>query len=145
MNIRILEEPERMIVTYQWTPYGNEHREVQKTFTIDRTTCHFGNTRPWLICPQCGTICAVVYFGARGGSYACRKCVGITYRSQCKDLIDRAWRKQYKLEKDLIDGWIKPKGIHWKTCGRLREGINECEQQKDIALMISARRWGFEF
>lgn len=145
VNIKVQDYPERMIVSYQWTPYGDEPREVQNTFTIDRTTCHFGNTRPWLICPQCGTRCAVVYFGARGGRYACRQCVGITYHSQCEDLMGRAWRKQHKLEKHLIDGWSKPKGMHWKTCDRLREGINECEQQKDIALIISARRWGFEF
>ena len=58
--------------------------------------------------------------------------------------MGRAWRKQCKLEKHLIDGWRKPKGMHWKTCDRLREGINECEMQKDIALMIGIKRLGIE-
>ena len=99
-----LPHPELMIVTYQWTHYGYEAREVQNNFIVDRSPCHFINTHPWLICPQYLTRCAVFFFVARGGRYACCQCVGITYHTQCEDLMGRAWRKQRKIEKHLIDG-----------------------------------------
>ena len=58
--------------------------------------------------------------------------------------MDRAWIKQRKIESRLIDGWDKPKGMHWKTYDRLHDEIQECERRKDIALMKAMARFGFE-
>ena len=58
------------------------------------------------------------------------------------DAMGRAWIRQRKLEAKLIDGWQKPKRMRWKTFERLQAGIDECERQKDIALMIVMARMG---
>ena len=59
--------------------------------------------------------------------------------------IDRAWIRQRKLEAKLIDGWQKPKRMRWKTLERLQEKINDCEKQKDTALIMAMARMGIVF
>ncbi len=56
--------------------------------------------------------------------------------------MDRAWIKQRKLETKLIDGWLKPKRMRYKTFERLQEKINDCERQKDAALIMVMARMG---
>ncbi len=149
IRVRVADDPERVILSYQWTPYGHDPRDVECSLWIDRTPCNYGGSRPWIICPSCGRRCAVVYFGAPGGRYACRRCVRVAYYSQSEDLMDRAWRKQRKIERKLAsgagdwNGWQKPKGMHLKTFDRLRQGIIECEQQKDFALVAFMNRMGW--
>lgn len=141
VNVRVTDSLEQAILSYQWTPYGSDPRNVECALTIDRTPCNYGGSRPWFLCPQCWRRCAVVYFAR--GRYACRHCNQIAYYSQSEDLMDRAWRKQRKLEARLLDGWRKPKGMHWKTCERIQRGILECEQQKDRALRAMMIRMGW--
>ena len=74
VGVRVVDDAQRMILTYQWTPHGNEPRTVECSFLINCTPCNYGGSRPWLLCPSCGRRCAVVYFGAPGGRYACRRC-----------------------------------------------------------------------
>lgn len=118
VNVRVTGSPEQVILSYQWTPSGGEPRTMECALPIERTNCNYGGTRPWFLCPKCQRRCAVVYFG--GGSYACRRCNQIAYYSQSEDLMDRAFRKKRKLEARLVDGWGKPKGMHWRTYERLR-------------------------
>jgi hypothetical protein len=143
VSVRVSDSLDRVTLSYQWTPYGSDPQSVECALQIERTACNYGGSRPWFLCPTCGRRCAVVYFGR--GRYACRHCNHVAYYSQSEDLMDRAWRKQRKLEAKLIDGWRKPKGMHWKTCERLQDKINECERQKDYALMVAMQRFGFEF
>jgi hypothetical protein len=145
ISVRVADDPERVILSYTWTPYGHDPQAIQCSLWIYRTPCNYGGSRPWFICPQCQRRCAVVYLGARGGRYACRHCSRVAYYSQSEDLIGRVWRKQRKLESKLIDGWEKPKGMHWKTCERLRDGIMQCEEIRDRAIVDYARRLGFDW
>jgi hypothetical protein len=141
-GVRVTDNPERVILSYQWTPYGGDPQSVECALQIDRTVCNYGGSRPWFLCPACWRRCAVVYFGR--GRYACRHCNHVAYYSQSEDLMGRAWRKQHKLEAKLNDGWHRPKGMHWKTYERLRDGIIECEWQKDCALVVAMARMGIE-
>lgn len=141
-GVQVTDNAERVILSYQWTPYGGDPQSVECSLWVDRTPCNYGGSRPWFRCPTCGRRCAVVYFGR--GRYACRRCNHVAYYSQSEDLMGRAWRKQRKIEAKLIDGWHKPKGMHWKTCERLQDKINECERQKDYALMVAMAGLGFE-
>lgn len=141
IGIQVSADAEHVTLDYQWTPYGSDPISVKQPIKFERTSCNYGGSRPWFRCPKCGRRCAVLYFG--NGRYACRKCNQVAYTSQSEDSMSRAWRKQNKIEAKLIDGWGKPKGMHWKTYERLRDGIMECERQKDIALMKAMARFGF--
>lgn len=137
VGVRIADDVQRMILTYQWTPYGSETRTVECSLWINRTPCNYGGFRPWVLCPSCGRRCAVVYFGAPSGRYACRRCSRVAYLSQCEDETGRLWRKQRKIECKLAgsasewNGWQKPKGMHQQTFDRLRSQIAEMEVRKD--------------
>ena len=151
VSVRVSDDPERVVLSYQWTPYDSDPQSVECTLRVNRTACTYGGNRPWFLCPQCGQRCAVVYFGARGGRYACRKCVRVAYCSQSEDVMARAWRKQGKIEKRLAggegewNGWQRPKGMHHKTFHRLLDKIDASEQQKDFALMTMMERMGLMF
>ena len=73
----------------------------------------------------------VVYFGAPGGRYACRKCLNLDYLSEAKDGTGRLWSKQTKLEARLGEDGEKPKGMHWKTYERICDRLGNVEEQKD--------------
>lgn len=137
VGVRVASDPERVILTYQWTPYNSEPRHVECSLQIERTPCNYGGVRPWFRCPSCGRRCAVVYYGAPGGRYACRRCVRVTYLSQCEDETGRLWRKQRKIDRKLAggagewDGWQKPKGMHQKTFSHQVKKLNQIEGDKD--------------
>lgn len=151
ISVRVADDAERVILSYQWTPYGSDPQSVECSLWIDRTACTYGGTRPWFLCPQCGRRGAVMYFSGRSGHYACRHCARIAYYSQSEDLISRLWRKQHKIEKRLAGGagewnhWQKPKGMHWKTFARLRSVIMDCEHKRNAELAAAISRMGWIF
>ena len=142
VGVRVTDE--RVILSYQWTPPNSESRDVECVIWVERTPCNYGGTRPWFRCPSCGRRCAVVYFGAPGGRYACRRCLRVAYLSQCEDEMGRLWRRQRKIEGRLAgvadewDGRQRPKGMHQKTFDRLRRQIWELEVQRDEVFDIQA-------
>ena len=83
----------------------------------------------------------MVYFGAPGARYACRRCARVAYYSQSEDAIDRMWRKQRKIEAKL-----ERKGLHEKTKEKLWARWNEAEARKDrlftLRMMPLMQRWG---
>ena len=135
--------PETLRLHYQWSIDNDPPNRTECSIAIDRTRCHYGGNRPWFLCPKCGRRCGVLYFRGRGaGLYQCRACAGIAYASQCQDSVGRSWIKQGKIEARLLDGWHKPKGMHWKTYERLRKVVIGCEQIRDDALVVMQQRWG---
>jgi len=122
--------------------YALEGRDIENILAIVKTPCYFGGVRWWFKCPKCGERYAKLFFNKRNGFYACRNCVGVTYYSQCEDSMDRAWRKQIKLEKRLGRYLMKPKGMHQSTHTRIFNQIRECERQRDDFLYSYASRLG---
>lgn len=148
VGVRVAGDAQRVILTYQWTPYNGEPHHVDCTLRIERTPCNYGGGRPWFLCPSCERRCAVVYFGAPGGRYACRHCVRVGYLSQCEDETGRLWLKQRKIECRLAggaaewNGWTKPKGMHQQTFDRLRRQIWELEMRRDeLIAVLAASLW----
>ena len=84
----------------------------------------------------------MVYFGARGGRYACRRCLRLAYMSETEDLSGRLWRKQAKLENRLDEDWARPKGMHTRTWERLKGQLCDIESQKDRLLWGAMARLG---
>lgn len=102
-----------------------------------------GGDRPWFVCPIKGERVAILYL--RHGRFACRHCNRIAYSSQSEDWLDRLWRRQSKLEAQLVNGIERPAGMHGTTYMRLREAIVDCEMQRDEALYVFMERHSLLF
>lgn len=136
VGVRVADDGRRLTLSYQWTPYNSEPRDVECSLWIAHTPCNYGGSRPWFRCPLCGRRCAVVYYGAPGGRFACRHCARVGYLSQCEDETGRLWRKQRKIERRLFGevgewSWKRPKGMHQQTFDRLRDQYWQLEMRKD--------------
>lgn len=82
---------------------------------VERTSCRYGGTRPWFRCPRCRSRRAVLYGFASDGKFGCWGCMDVVYESQDARKMSRLWRRQAKLEAKLLDGYRKPKCMHWST------------------------------
>lgn len=109
--------------------YRANGTETAQTFTIERTPCPFGGSRPWLRCWRCSRRVAVLFL--RGDRFACRSCGGVAYASQSEDDIGRAWRTQTKLERRLDDDLKRPKGMRQATYEHLVARIIGCERLRE--------------
>ena len=94
--------------------------------SITYTPCHYGGARPWFGCPRCGQRCAKLYFCE--GSFLCRKCHGLGYRSQLEAsgerprLIAQRIRRSLGASGNLLVPFPpKPPKMHWRTYFRIRE------------------------
>lgn len=88
------------------------------------TRCHFGGTRPWLIC-LCGQRVAKLYPGL-GHYMCCRKCMNLAYQSQRRSRKGRLYRKAEEIRNRLWDSGLpgidafpkRPFRMHKKTFAR---------------------------
>lgn len=110
------------------------------TISIDRTPCTFGGWRKWFRCLQCNSRCAVLYL--RSGWWRCRQCSSVVYASQSEDAIDRAWRRQHRIEARLGPDGSRPGRMHHATYGRLRAAVRACEMQRDEQIALAIARLG---
>ncbi|MFZ2999699.1 MAG: hypothetical protein WA071_05175 [Undibacterium umbellatum] len=88
---------------------------------IGETICNYGGTRSWFICPYCQHRSAKLYL--KLSRFACRCCQRLRYQSQALDPLARNQWSYSKLQKRLIDGEIKPKGMHWRTYERIKDQL----------------------
>ena len=139
-SVNIWVHEHQVTLSYQWTPRGSDPQSVICPIQIARTACTYGGNRSWFLCPRCWRRCAVVYFGAPGGHYSCRRCLRLGYMSEAEGAMDRLWRKQRKLEKRLGEDYEKPKGMHWRTYERMTEQISDIEEEKDGLFVVYAAR-----
>lgn len=133
-------QAEQVTLHYKRTPRGDSPQHVTYSIRIARTPCHYGGERSWFLCPQCWRRCAVVYFGAPGGRYACRMCLRLAYVCETEGTMDRLWRKQRKLENRLGEDCEKPTGMHWRTYESLVHRISDIEEEKDALFVMFASR-----
>lgn len=110
----------------------NNH-PVSQHILVLRTACNYGGTRAWFGCPRCSRRVGVLFLRGTAG-FVCRHCGRVAYRSQSEDAMGRAWLKQHKAERQLDDGWRRPKGMHQKTYDKLIACIFDCEERRDNAL-----------
>ncbi len=124
---------------------GGEQRG--QAIRLERTACRFGGWRRWFRCPSatCGRRCAVLYWPPGGEAFACRSCWGLTYRSRLLTPSDRLYLRRDRVVARLGpvrpgDVPPKPRGMQWRTYGRIRA---QAEELADRALIAAARRLGF--
>lgn len=101
--------------------------------SITPTPCNYGNARFWFNCPQCGRRVATLYCVSK---YVCRHCVGLNYKSQLIQPLDRLFSRVSKIRQRLQ--WQqgiahghgnRPKGMHQTTFDRLVNEHDELEQE----------------
>lgn len=133
-NIHFITHLNSIRLIYKCRPVGGEWEDRQEVIEFDRTPCHYGNYRIWLLCPCCGKRVTSVY-GLISGFF-CRHCHALPYASQRELKIDRMIRKRRKVSARLESSayYEKPKGMHWGTYNKLIEHENSLSQEIDSAI-----------
>ena len=106
---------------------GGEYRE---RIGLTETSCYFGGSRSWLVCPQCGRRVGKVYLPTnlyRGGQrvqlWLCRRCWGLTYEQRrAKSGVGLGWVLHHRAERLLArSGVTIDKRGYFQKPGRMRE------------------------
>jgi hypothetical protein len=146
-SINIRSESGRVILTYRHKSGGEEWQDKSYPVYLDTTSCHMGGERHWFLCPArgCGRRVAILYAGS---IFACRHCYRLAYPSQREKPGDRAARRADRIRDQLGwpggilegGGWGKPKGMHWKTYGRLCKDHDALSNRAFIEIMAHLNR-----
>jgi hypothetical protein len=121
--------------------YEKNDEPYRYVVRLDNTGCFLGGKRTWFRCPNlnCGRRAAKLYLGSR--YFACRRCYGLAYQSQCYGWRDRALTQAGKLRKRLGGSEAiadpfpdKPPRMRWRTYDRLRSRYERYEAAYDAAL-----------
>lgn len=151
-DILIRVEQSRVILIYRYR-FGSEEgwKQVEESVWLTRTSCNYGGTRPWFVCPgvvndtYCGRRVAILY--AAGEYFLCRHCYNLTYASRNENSVARRRRKAEKIRVKLGASTNmlepireKPKGMHWKTFFRLRRKLMtlEANVEGDLAMRFES-------
>ena len=136
-SIGLRAEQSCLTLDYRWQRYGQEWENVKEPVYLTWTSCHYGGSRPWFICPaiSCGRRVGKLY--SAGKYFLCRHCYDLAYESQREDLKSRLLRKTQNIRRRLGGSaslmepfpW-KPKGMHWKTYFRLRHIAEDAEDRQ---------------
>ena len=97
-SVIIETEHEALVLEYSVVCAGAMERvPTKQRVPIVWTDCYLGGRRPWFLC-GCGRRVAILY---AAGSYQCRHCSGLAYRSQGQPLRYRALSKAQKIRMQL--------------------------------------------
>jgi hypothetical protein len=78
--------------------YAVDGKKVQERISISKTPVHLGGRRSWFVCPGCDRRIAALYFA---GSFRCRHCHDLRYRSQRETPRHRAISRIQRARKKL--------------------------------------------
>ena len=121
-SIRMRAEAGRVVLLYRYRQHGGEWEDVEEPVRIETTSCRYGGSRSWFICPavSCGRRVAILY--GSGRYFACRHCYRLAYESQREDAGDRALRRAQTIRQRLggsanmmMPFPMKPKWMRWPT------------------------------
>ena len=103
--------------------FSDGGRDIEAPIRLDRTPCNLGGSRAWFCCPGCSRRVAIIYLY---GWPRCRTCARLAYPSQSEDMLDRSWRRTFKIERRLACGagewnYRRPSGMRRATYDRLKE------------------------
>ena len=135
-------EEGRMVLDYKVRMYGGDWEPVKQNVNLTYTDCHYGNKRPYFICPgvvngrPCYRRVGKLFSG--GKYFLCRHCYRIGYASQSEARHDRLLRRANKMRMALGGepgtAYLiapKPKGMWHRTYQRKTFEISWCENQAD--------------
>jgi hypothetical protein len=130
-SISVRTEPGAVVLSFQARDWNSETwKAVNQRVPIGWTFCHLGGRRPWFCCTRCGRRVAKVFLGGCA-FFACRHWYGLAYESQLESVrlrgLGKARKIRMKIGGDanvLSDFPPKPKGMHRRTYGRLRQAYD---------------------
>lgn len=118
-------EPSEGYMRLTWTNKHNVPIGPPYTIWTTQTQQPFGGLRKWLLCPHCDNKARVLYWR---GSWACTKCVRLTYMSQLEKPYDYALTRAQRIRRQLggdadmtTDFPPKPPNMHWRTYWALQD------------------------
>jgi len=110
-------------LNYRARQRGEDWQQIEEVIPLVETTTNFAGRRQWFQCLSCSRRCRIIYGGVW---FRCRKCQGLRYESQYEPPFARAASRALKIRDKLggkggIDEPFpeKPKGMRWRTYGRL--------------------------
>ncbi|GGP18145.1 hypothetical protein [Silvimonas iriomotensis] len=109
-------------VRYFWEA-GGQKRDVVQSIYLDSSACHYGNTRPWFLCPICERRVALLYLSE---NISCRKCKKLAYPVQNVGKLTRQIYRMHALGRRIgtkpgltSDLRFRPKGMHVRRYQKL--------------------------
>lgn len=136
--------PEAVTLNYRYKCNADQWRDVSQRIAIIHTSCHYGGSRPWFVCPYCWRRCALVYLWSWP---KCRTCARLAYPSQSDDAIDRSWGRTYRIMRRLGQDDEgphaiprRPRGMRRATYERLWRAWCREETYRDEALTAFVSR-----
>lgn len=126
--VYVLSRTERHLVIDYWFPsLAYCQAEERTTLRLIEGPNGVDRSRQYLRCDECGKGVATLVFN---GAWACRKCLGLRYRSQCVGTDVRLAEELAQLETRL--GKHRPKHMHQARYDRERERAAWLRQQLGI-------------
>jgi hypothetical protein len=123
-------------IRLHWTSMDQltgETRECENRIALITRLQPFGGCRWWFICPRTGQLASRLHLPDGAYNFACRGAYRLGYQSQRGAPRDRAVSRVFALRRRLGnngcigDFIVKPKGMHWRTFGRLVTRIERAE------------------
>ncbi|MBU6527594.1 hypothetical protein OGR47_11435 [Methylocystis sp. MJC1] len=115
---------------------------MRQRIRLEALPCRFGGVRWLAFCPRTGRSVAHLYMGHTGA--LSRHAYRLKFGSQRESPLDRSFRRRNRaLEKLKTNSPLclsRPKGMHWRTYGRLLHEISKETQFFDVA---ARARFGF--
>lgn len=126
-------------ISYTLTTWDKKKMDIDTEVKCEWTSCYYGGSRRWFVCPSCGRRVGVLYMGA---GVACRQCWRMTYPCQ-QDRGERGWALYYRLLDKMggIDGG-KPLRMRWTTYERLRAKADRIAGRNLIPLIGRLKKYG---
>lgn len=137
--VRLVTKGESIQLFYAWTGGSDKFLWTCCRVRVERTSCHYGGTRPWFRCPRCDARRAVLFGFAKDGRFGCWNCMDLVYASQDERKMCRLWRRQAKLEARLIEGYRRPKGMRWCTLAEIHRNLDDVHARQERLFSDGAR------
>ena len=118
---------EDKITAKTWIDWNGERLRIRdQIIDIGRTPCRFGGHRLWFRC-SCGGHVSTLY-SPNGLPWACRHCYRLTYATRQTNPRDRNLLRAQRIReclggsRNMLEDFPpKPKGMHWRRYGRMRQ------------------------
>lgn len=108
---------------------GAQHSILMLPLEWEASLC---GPRPWLICPECGRRCRYLYRN-RVDEWACRKCLGLLYRSKHISKERRLKKRSDDLERERRKGEHRR---HFLKDQKAKQAIQEVLEAADYGKLI---------
>lgn len=100
----LVEAPDVLLIQYSISKTGQSPHEKTCRVEITTTPCHYGGSRPWFGCPNCGGRAAIIYFNPAIELFACRKCCALNYSCQQMTTLDWRLEQSHRIRAELRAG-----------------------------------------